>query len=490
MPVFRLTFRRPWRRPSLSFCLHPVDSAGQHMPLSTQGGIVCRRSRPEFPIPFFAKSGPRLADIRVSARSPGAPPDVTLIEPPAKSRSANRRLAVGRHADHQQADFRRAFETQASSPCHRDQAGSMSGSISSPDEDNDQSSRITRSAVVADSARTALVTGSAVSTSNPSIDPTSRKTVPERTGTKNMHPRQAQASTSGQSLSRLRPVAPAAADVADPGSTIMTVSSDAPSNTVPTDPAPAGGSPLVEKLPSPSHPAAADSKAGSQANVGLHAVPGGRHAPTLEPAVRSALTNVEPLVPSMRSETSALHGATTAVALDPKTAPAVGRTVEASGTPGARDLRDLPGTRADASGGHVVLQPSGDISVQMSLAHLGIIEVKMSKETDPNPVVTVSVDRPDTLRTLVGDQAQLKAALHQSGIDQGGRTIEYTLLPPAGSADSTRSTDSNQDRGSRQADKQQFESWRNPGRSSATDPPYDNAQSEARLALGTIDITA
>ena len=441
------------------------------------------------PIPFLTKSGPRLADIRVSARSSGAPPDVTLIEPTAKSRLANRRVALNRHADHQQADFRKAFETPASSPFRRDRAGSMGGSTSLPDTNNGQSSRITRGAVGANSARTAPLTGSVVSTSGPGIDPASRKAVLKRTEIKNIHPRQAQAPAAGQSLSQLRPVAPAAADVADPGATIMTASGEAPSNTVPMDPAPAGGSPLVEKLPSAGRPAAADPKPGTQANIGSHAMPGSRHPPTLEPFVRSALTNVEPVAPSMRSETSVLHGATTAVVVDPKTA-AVGRTVEAPGTPGVRDLRDFPGTRVDAPGSHVVLQPSGDISVRMSLAHLGIIEVKMNKETDPNPVVTVSVARPDTLRTLVGDQAQLKAALHQSGVDQGARTIEYTLLPPADSAGSTPFADNDQDRGSGQADKQQFESWNHSGRSSATDPVCDSTQSETRLALGTIDITA
>ncbi len=414
---------------------------------------------------------------------------MTLIEPTAKSRLANRRLAVGRHADHQQADFRKAFETPASSPFHRDRVGSRNGSTSSTDENNKQPSRITRGAVVANSARTAPVTGSVVSTSGPDIDPASRKAVLERTGIKNIHPRQVQAPASEQSLSQLRPVAPAAADVADPGSTIMTVSGDASSNTVPMDPAPVGGSPLVEKLPSAGRPAAADPKPGAQANVGSHAMPSARHSPSLEPFVRSARTDVQPVAPSMRSETSILHGATTTVVVDPKTA-AVGRTVEAPGRPDIRDLRDFPGTRVDAPGSRVVLQPSGDISVRMSLAHLGIIEVKMNKETDPNPVVTVSVDRPDTLRTLVGDQAQLRAALHQTGIDQGGRTIEYTLLPPADSAGSTPFADNDLDRGSGQADKQQFESWNNSGRSSATDPPSDNAQSEARLALGMIDITA
>ncbi len=71
----------------------------------------------------------------------------------------------------------------------------------------------------------------------------------------------------------------------------------------------------------------------------------------------------------------------------------------------------------------------GDMSIRMSLPHLGVVEVRFGRRAGSAAAMTISVDHPETLRTMVSDQAQLRSALHDSGLHETDKTIEYLLLP-------------------------------------------------------------
>ena len=97
---------------------------------------------------------------------------------------------------------------------------------------------------------------------------------------------------------------------------------------------------------------------------------------------------------------------------------------------------------------------SGDMSIRLSLPNLGTVEVRVGKGDHGASTMTISADRPDTLRTMETDQAQLRAVLNQSGLENGDRIIDYELLATPRGADggSFASPEGSDDRPDRSTD--------------------------------------
>ena len=97
----------------------------------------------------------------------------------------------------------------------------------------------------------------------------------------------------------------------------------------------------------------------------------------------------------------------------------------------------------------------GDLSVRLSLPHLGTVEVRLSKDDSTGSAMTISADRPETLRAMITDEAQLRSVLAGTGLEGDKRPIEYTLLPasdPAGGGSFTPSGEQHRRREGGEAD--------------------------------------
>jgi len=70
------------------------------------------------------------------------------------------------------------------------------------------------------------------------------------------------------------------------------------------------------------------------------------------------------------------------------------------------------------------------VSVQLNPEELGHVQVHIDRAPDGSAAVLVVVERPETLRLLIQDQAQLHRALDQAGLPQDGRSLNLSLGSP------------------------------------------------------------
>lgn len=71
------------------------------------------------------------------------------------------------------------------------------------------------------------------------------------------------------------------------------------------------------------------------------------------------------------------------------------------------------------------------VTIQLSPDELGHVQVHIDRASDGSAVVQVTAERPETLKLLIQDQAQLHRALDDAGVPQDGRSLSLTLGPPS-----------------------------------------------------------
>ncbi len=70
-----------------------------------------------------------------------------------------------------------------------------------------------------------------------------------------------------------------------------------------------------------------------------------------------------------------------------------------------------------------------NMMLRLTPAELGTVQVQITRDHDGTASVSVLVERPETLRLLLHDQAQLQHALSQAGLPQD-RTLSLQQAPP------------------------------------------------------------
>ncbi|MGI3778157.1 MAG: flagellar hook-length control protein FliK [Janthinobacterium lividum] len=102
-------------------------------------------------------------------------------------------------------------------------------------------------------------------------------------------------------------------------------------------------------------------------------------------------------------------------------------------TGSAAPSRELPASVAAQVVPAVLAMHSANGAQNMMLrltpAELGTVQVQITREHDGTASVSVLVERPETLRLLLHDQAQLQHALSQAGLPQD-RTLSLEQAPP------------------------------------------------------------
>ena len=131
----------------------------------------------------------------------------------------------------------------------------------------------------------------------------------------------------------------------------------------------------------------------------------------------------------------------------------------------------------------------GDLSVRLSLPHLGTVEVRVGKSDADGPTMTISSDRRETLHAMANDEAQLRSALADSGLDQPARAIEYNLIPTSTDL-SDRPSFSSQSDHSRQGGHDDAPSQANAGQNENVLSSSPAIVGAPRSTLGVIDISA
>jgi len=71
------------------------------------------------------------------------------------------------------------------------------------------------------------------------------------------------------------------------------------------------------------------------------------------------------------------------------------------------------------------------VTVQLNPEELGHVQVRIDRAPDGSAAVQVVVERPETLKLLIQDQAQLHRALDQAGLSQDGRSLNLSLGSPS-----------------------------------------------------------
>lgn len=116
-----------------------------------------------------------------------------------------------------------------------------------------------------------------------------------------------------------------------------------------------------------------------------------------------------------------------------------------TGAPGIAPSPSLPVTKADATAPAAAaaqLAPAlvqvvhavglRHVSVQLNPDELGHVQVHIDRAPDGSAAVQVVVERPETLKLLIQDQAQLHRALDDAGLPQDGRSLNLSLGSPSG----------------------------------------------------------
>ncbi len=67
------------------------------------------------------------------------------------------------------------------------------------------------------------------------------------------------------------------------------------------------------------------------------------------------------------------------------------------------------------------------VTVRLNPAELGMVQVRVDRDAAGVASVSVTAERPETLQTLVRDQAQLHRVLDAAGVPSVGRTLTFSL---------------------------------------------------------------
>ena len=70
------------------------------------------------------------------------------------------------------------------------------------------------------------------------------------------------------------------------------------------------------------------------------------------------------------------------------------------------------------------------MTLQLDPPDLGQVQIRIDRPQDAPAQVDITVQRPETLTLLQGDQPQLQRALDQAGIPAEGRNLNLHLAPP------------------------------------------------------------
>jgi hypothetical protein len=133
-----------------------------------------------------------------------------------------------------------------------------------------------------------------------------------------------------------------------------------------------------------------------------------------------------------------------------------------------------------------------EMAVRLSLSRLGVVELRVSKDNAAN-TVTIAVDRPETLRTMIADQDQLRSVLDQNGFDRQGKPIEFVLLGTSGPVDGRPmdAASSNQDgRSQHRRDDQPVPAPDEASHAEATKPGLSDVRLRPASQRSVINITA
>ena len=125
------------------------------------------------------------------------------------------------------------------------------------------------------------------------------------------------------------------------------------------------------------------------------------------------------------------------------------------------------------------------MSVRLDLSHLGTVEISIDHGLD-GTALKVATDRKETLDALLSDQGSLRSMLQQSGIEDPGGAVQFTMLDDDGHRQNSPSDHQSSNR--RQNDE------RRAGEASTRFPSIAHsampATASASAGLGSIDITA
>ena len=121
------------------------------------------------------------------------------------------------------------------------------------------------------------------------------------------------------------------------------------------------------------------------------------------------------------------------------------------------------------------------LTIRLDPGALGAVEVRIERSSHGPTRIELSVERPDTLLTLMADRPALNAALDLAGVPPEGRTVQFSLTPsdPGPSNNATSGNGSGTSGGSGGA----------PGGGRDGDRPPPLPPRRTRLRTG-IDITA
>lgn len=70
------------------------------------------------------------------------------------------------------------------------------------------------------------------------------------------------------------------------------------------------------------------------------------------------------------------------------------------------------------------------MTLQLDPPDLGQVQIRIERPQDAPAQVDITVQRPETLTLLLGDQPQLQRALDQAGIPVDGRSLTLHIAPP------------------------------------------------------------
>jgi len=74
------------------------------------------------------------------------------------------------------------------------------------------------------------------------------------------------------------------------------------------------------------------------------------------------------------------------------------------------------------------------MTLRLHPAELGVVQVQIGRTETGSARVEITVEKADTLQTLLRDQPQLHRALDDAGLPAAGRTIVFHAVPPPSAA--------------------------------------------------------
>ena len=149
---------------------------------------------------------------------------------------------------------------------------------------------------------------------------------------------------------------------------------------------------------------------------------------SLAPA--SAVLPLDPALPTAPAPASDAAAALTPMlaaavpaAAAPAAAPAAPAVIAGAASAPAAQVAPALIQVAHAAGGH-------QITVRLDPVELGRVDVRIERATDGTASVQVLAERPETLKLLQADQAQLHRTLDSAGVPAEGRSLTLSLALP------------------------------------------------------------